>query len=38
MSETSHIPDPSRQPVLSLRGISKNFGAVSALTDIELDV
>ena len=24
--------------VLSLRGISKNFGAVSALTDIELDV
>jgi len=26
------------QPVLSLRGISKHFGAVSALTDIELDV
>jgi D-xylose transport system ATP-binding protein len=26
------------EPVLSLRGISKNFGAVSALTDIELDV
>src|SRR5256885_2662880 len=24
--------------VLSLRGISKHFGAVSALTDIELDV
>ncbi|NEH54002.1 ATP-binding cassette domain-containing protein, partial [Rhizobium leguminosarum] len=38
MSETSHTPDPSSQPVLSLRGISKNFGAVSALTDIELDV
>ncbi|MBY3027175.1 ATP-binding cassette domain-containing protein [Rhizobium leguminosarum] len=38
MSETSHTPDPSRQPVLSLRGISKNFGAVSALTDIDLDV
>ncbi|MBY3177348.1 sugar ABC transporter ATP-binding protein [Rhizobium leguminosarum] len=38
MSETSHTPDPSRQPVLSLRGISKNFGAVSALTDIELEV
>ncbi|PDT29312.1 ABC transporter ATP-binding protein [Rhizobium sp. L9] len=37
MSETSHQFDP-RQPVLSLRGISKNFGAVSALTDIELDV
>jgi len=35
--------DGSRQavrgePVLSLRGICKNFGAVSALTDIELDV
>jgi len=27
-----------RAPVLSLRGISKNFGAVSALTDIELDI
>jgi D-xylose transport system ATP-binding protein len=26
------------EPVLSLRGVSKNFGAVSALTDIELDV
>lgn len=26
------------EPVLSLRGISKNFGAVSALTDIEMDV
>ena len=26
------------EPVLSLRGISKNFGAVSALTDIDLDV
>lgn len=28
----------SRQPVLRLSGISKNFGAVSALTDIDLDV
>jgi D-xylose transport system ATP-binding protein len=26
------------QPILSLSGVSKNFGAVSALTDIELDV
>ena len=26
------------EPVLSLRGISKRFGAVSALTDIDLDV
>ena len=25
-------------PVLSLRGISKSFGAVAALTDIDLDV
>lgn len=28
----------STEPILRLRGISKNFGAVSALTDIELDV
>lgn len=28
----------SGEVVLSLRGISKNFGAVSALTDIDLDV
>ncbi|MDA3920003.1 MAG: ATP-binding cassette domain-containing protein [Salinisphaera sp.] len=27
-----------RTPVLSLRNVCKNFGAVSALTDIELDV
>ncbi|NBO21222.1 MAG: ATP-binding cassette domain-containing protein, partial [Rhodobacteraceae bacterium] len=26
------------EPILSLRGVSKNFGAVAALTDIELDV
>ena len=32
MSESGH------QPVLSLRGVSKNFGAVSALTDVDLDV
>ncbi|TWF58917.1 ATP-binding cassette domain-containing protein [Neorhizobium alkalisoli] len=37
MSEPLNAVSP-RQPVLSLRGISKNFGAVSALTDIELDV
>lgn len=29
---------PGGDPVLSLRGISKNFGAVSALADIDLDV
>ena len=28
----------STEPVLSLRGITKKFGAVSALTDIDLDV
>ncbi len=37
------IPDPAlptgtRQPILSLRNITKKFGAVSALTDIDLDV
>jgi D-xylose transport system ATP-binding protein len=26
------------EPVLSLRGVSKNFGAVAALTDVDLDV
>ncbi len=31
-------PAPTGEVVLSLRGISKNFGAVSALTDIDLDV
>jgi ABC-type sugar transport system ATPase subunit len=30
--------DPQTAPLLSLRGISKSFGAVQALTDIELDV
>lgn len=29
---------PRGEPILSLRGISKSFGAVSALSDIELDV
>ncbi|TPK89406.1 sugar ABC transporter ATP-binding protein [Mesorhizobium sp. B2-4-12] len=29
---------PAGELVLSLRGVSKNFGAVSALTDIDLDV
>ena len=33
------VPNPpSGEKVLSLRGISKHFGAVSALTDISLDV
>jgi len=29
---------PEREPVLSMRGISKNFGKVQALTDIHLDI
>src|SRR5204863_8804653 len=29
---------PTRDPVLRLRGIGKRFGAVAALTDIDLDV
>ncbi|MEO6299613.1 MAG: ATP-binding cassette domain-containing protein, partial [Paracoccaceae bacterium] len=35
---TDTVPGPKGELLLSLRGISKNFGAVSALTDIELDV
>ncbi|MBN8934167.1 MAG: ATP-binding cassette domain-containing protein, partial [Rhizobium pusense] len=37
---TATLPNaPAKgQSVLRLRGVSKNFGAVSALTDIELDV
>ena len=38
MTDISDGTRPSGEPVLSLRGISKNFGAVSALTDIDLDV
>ena len=38
MSDTSHDMPPAGDPVLSLRGICKQFGAVSALTDIDLDV
>jgi len=32
------LPKPKGELVLSLRGISKNFGAVSALTNIDFDV
>jgi D-xylose transport system ATP-binding protein len=38
MTDTLHEPAPSGELVLSMRGISKNFGAVSALTEIDLDV
>ncbi len=35
---TPHGTGPAAEPVLSLRGICKRFGAVAALTDIDLDV
>ncbi|MFI2213940.1 ATP-binding cassette domain-containing protein [Streptomyces sp. NPDC020141] len=40
MSSPSPPPPPPGQgaPLLSLRGISKSFGAVAALTDVALDV
>jgi D-xylose transport system ATP-binding protein len=38
MTDTLQGPTPAGELVLSLHGISKNFGAVSALTDIDLDV
>lgn len=38
MTDISDGPVATVELVLSLRGISKNFGAVSALTDIDLDV
>ena len=38
MTEPSQRPVPAGEVVLSLSGISKNFGAVSALTDIDLEV
>jgi len=38
MTDAPEREAPNGEPVLSLRDVSKNFGAVSALTDIELDV
>lgn len=38
MTDTQSQAAAQSRPILSLNGISKNFGAVSALTDIELDV
>ena len=38
MTDNSHTRSGPGELVLSLRGVSKHFGAVSALTDIELDV
>lgn len=38
ISDVDHPQGEPRKPVLSLRGISKHFGAVSALTNVDLDV
>jgi D-xylose transport system ATP-binding protein len=38
MENASQVQTPPSEVVLSLRGVSKNFGAVSALTSIDLDV
>ncbi|NNH30443.1 sugar ABC transporter ATP-binding protein [Rhizobium sp. SEMIA 4085] len=38
MTDASNQAAPAGEVVLSLKGISKHFGAVSALTDIDLDV
>ncbi|NPD69981.1 sugar ABC transporter ATP-binding protein (plasmid) [Lichenicola cladoniae] len=38
MTMTASVTPPRGAPILSLRGITKKFGAVSALTDIDLDV
>ncbi|GAA3753808.1 ATP-binding cassette domain-containing protein [Microbacterium kribbense] len=37
-SELDESPATAREPVLSIRNISKGFGAVRALTDVEMDV
>ncbi|GAA3670644.1 ATP-binding cassette domain-containing protein [Arthrobacter ginkgonis] len=41
MTEPSGVPAPAARPherILAMRGINKHFGAVQALTDIDLDV
>jgi D-xylose transport system ATP-binding protein len=38
MTDQSQSPSAKGEVILSLTGVSKNFGAVSALTDIDLDV
>jgi D-xylose transport system ATP-binding protein len=38
MAATTASTSEGTKPVLSLRGISKTFGAVAALTDVDLDV
>jgi len=38
ISDVDHPPQGPGELVLRLRGVSKNFGAVSALADVDLDV
>lgn len=38
MSSMASVHSEERQPILSLRNVSKNFGAVAALTNIDLDI
>jgi len=38
MNQVTEATPASARPILRLRAISKNFGAVAALTDVELDV
>ncbi|MFB9223960.1 ATP-binding cassette domain-containing protein [Paracoccus cavernae] len=38
MSDISSAPPARGERILSLRGVTKKFGAVSALTDIDLDI
>jgi ABC-type sugar transport system ATPase subunit len=38
VTETSSGKHETAEPLLSLRGINKGFGAVQALTDVELDI
>jgi ABC-type sugar transport system ATPase subunit len=35
---TTGAPETSERPLLSLRGLSKSFGAVQALSDVDLDI
>jgi D-xylose transport system ATP-binding protein len=38
MTEPAVLPASDPRPLVSLRAISKNFGAVSALTEVDLDI
>ena len=38
MANANSLPATAGAPILSLRGVTKTFGAVTALADIELDV